>query len=259
MTTDQYIAIIGHAATWVTALATLATAILIWLTLHEMAAQRRYEYKPDIVISERPIYAFSEEYGTVRLPTRWTAKNLSDEEIIEEIIEHEYTDCSFPLLNLGLGAAKRIKVRWGFDAISIIKYVRNLCEQNAVPIAMHEKDGWLWLQCGKQERMISMNHGLEQSVSYLLPAGSDSHNAKIQMPYLLITLSSVAIYLHHAILKENKRFIYFPPSSIQIDYDELENRNHSRRFEVRMEFQSITSGDAMTFSGLIKFTQNETG
>ena len=74
MTADQFISIAGQVATWV-------TALLVLLTLREMANQRRYAYKPDLVPVDGTIYAYPQRYGTLKLPTRWREQQLSDEEM----------------------------------------------------------------------------------------------------------------------------------------------------------------------------------
>ncbi len=245
MTADQFISIAGQAATWV-------TALLVLLTLREMAIQRRYAYKPDLVPVDGTIHAYLQTHGTVKLPTRWTEQQLSD----EEMNETKDIGYSVSFLNLGLGTAKRIKLRWEFDLTSLVKYIRNLCIQHALPMTLDQKNEMISIGF-PGEQMLFTRTGLEESFGYLFPAGSGSHSERIHVPHLLVMLISIEIYLHTIILKDEERLSFFPPTETQIDYYDLENTQHTKRFEVRMQFYFITMVDredaGTTFSARMEF------
>jgi hypothetical protein len=251
MTTDQLIAIGGQAATWL-------TAVLIFFTLREMALQRRYAYKPDIVLVDTEVRARSEAHGTLQLPIRWMGEKNCD----ENAEASEIGLCSIPLLNLGLGAAKRIDLRWEFDWKNTLKHVNNFCEQHSVPIRLTIAGDGMTVHF-ENSQSVWINTTLKQSVDYLLPAGSGPQTTKINLPYHWLMLGSIATYLHKAFTEEDEDdswLPYFPPASVHIDYVDLENKKHIRKYGIRMEIIHIeTKGkrneSTITFEGRIRFDQ----
>src|SRR3972149_11460007 len=101
MRIEQIFGIIGQ-------LATLVAVLFVFLTLQEMVKQRKASYKPEIIIPNVSIYGYVDNPDEIFISNRWSNKELTDEYVVGNLPK-------VSLYNIGLGAAKSIKIKWDFD------------------------------------------------------------------------------------------------------------------------------------------------
>jgi len=100
----------------ISAVTSVLAFLLVYLTLKEMKKQRVYSYRPVLVISKPHIVIQNDTKGR---PTIW--KNSFDEEVSDNEIW-----VKLAINNIGLGAARDIKVIWNIKASEMIAMIDGL-------------------------------------------------------------------------------------------------------------------------------------
>ncbi len=235
------IELLAQIATWV-------TAFLVLLTLLEMIRQRKSTYKPDVVISRAPIYAY---LGKVGLPSLWFSHKLTDEEI--ETVSSVREGYSIPVHNLGLGAARDVQFSWSYDIEEFIHQIDLISKYNPVRIEISILDE-NYLKIEVYERMHSgtdINSDLEKSVDFILPASIESEGFKLFVPSSYIML--VSIYLLNLVYREKKDESFninilnidLPSLELKVLYRDIGGSRHSKKFQLNLSYFFLRIGDLL--------------
>lgn len=120
MTTDQLIAMVGQAATWV-------TVVVVFLTLREMGRQRKQSLQPELVIPRVLLHgALDNDY----FPTDWSTESSNQDESVK--LKRRYPNVT--IYNLGVGSATNIDLRWDFHPAATLQTANQLCQKHSIPI-----------------------------------------------------------------------------------------------------------------------------
>src|SRR6516162_10194020 len=106
MTTDQIISASSSVGTFLAAIAT-------FMTITQISRQRRASYQPDLAFSRVDFEASNDKSS---LPLGWKKPKTQD-------------DLRLSLINLGLGAAKNVWLRWSFPIDESVRQITQLGKQ----------------------------------------------------------------------------------------------------------------------------------
>jgi hypothetical protein len=122
MTSEQYISAAASVAAFLAALAT-------FLTVWQIAEQRKATYRPDIVVMRARVITTSElEDDSIAPLLRWKRSEEASDR--EDIFGNDYP---MLLANIGLGAATNVSINWDFPMESFVSETRRLARSRRLP------------------------------------------------------------------------------------------------------------------------------
>ncbi|MCF2516041.1 hypothetical protein [Dyadobacter sp. CY351] len=246
-------------------LVSTAATYLVWMTLkaqREDIAGVKAMAQKQIDLSLKPdLYILDEEVvGHVSLASNgryypWTILSVpsnSDKDLPQ-----------VSLVNIGIGAAKKITYKWDFDLTRIAAYINtadggiaiNLRARNALQITLSETVGGVF---------ISTPYLSENQLDIIVPyrIGDSYKRIPIPYPYLLSFYLTVYLMLESAekkTLSEDHLLENFPQCILSISYMDALNNTHKKQFTLVLK-EAIgsmvkTSGANPAFSGKIGFVE----
>ena len=106
---------------------TFLTLLVIYFTLFELKNQRESIYKPDLILSSsKSFYMYREKNNRKYFPSIWVNQRIdvNDKKLRNNLINDPKRNMiSIPLYNIGMGAAKNVKINWEYDK-SLFKEIR---------------------------------------------------------------------------------------------------------------------------------------
>src|SRR3990167_3306641 len=188
LTTENWIDIVGHTATWV-------SVLIVYFTLREMSVQRKQSYKPHIIILRRYFFGYNKKYGEYFIPDLWSGSQLRK----EQISQIERSEVYLEAINVGLGAAKEIDLEWKFDHNKTIKEINGIYSSKSIPISLDlSMSGLLTLNIkDTYTSMLMLSNNLKDSHDYLSPVSIDKEKLRIKIPWAIQIIMSLWV---HALL-----------------------------------------------------------
>jgi len=162
MTTDQIIALAASIGSCLAAVATFMTVL-------QIAKQRRAAYRPELVPLAISFRASIEPGDKTILPDYWV--RVSDA-FSDEKSEADTTWMAFtiPLMNIGLGAAKNIRASWSFAIEEFAHELNELAHGATIPTRFDYEPGSLSMQSPVLGPHYSAwSNQQKQTVDYVLP------------------------------------------------------------------------------------------
>jgi hypothetical protein len=229
MTTEQVIAIIGQFATWI-------TVLIVFLTLREMEKQRKASQKPEIIISQTFIYGYFRDWNELLVPTEWS--NDSEPRESTEVEKDKTNYPKFTLYNIGIGAAKSVKLEWIFDVSKLLDETQNYCYQNSIPIVVNSQNDFLKIGIAGQDSYFRVSAFSAKEHEYILPASVTSKGIESDMPMTFLKLISILIYMmkHQADQKESSDTMNtgFPELRLKLSYYDIGGVKYQKSFDVKL-------------------------
>ncbi len=234
MTIEQIISILGQLATWV-------TVVLVYLTVREMAKQRKAAQKPELIIPDVSISGYSTEQDEIFIASHWNNKELKNEGIAVG---------RFPkiaIYNIGAGAAKEINIKWEFDMQDTIKSIQDYCYRNSIPVVVRSQDNFLQVEFKGRESFISISASSNLEHAYLMPASVTAQGLESDLPLTFLELISILIFLrfHQSNKKSSKDKVVFPvveeanleiPSLYcELSYADVGGEKYMKKFDVTFD------------------------
>jgi hypothetical protein len=198
----------------ISSISTIIATVFAWRTVIEMIKQRKTTYMPELILEK---YASSNE------------DKEKDEEYVS-IFNHNvlfnkvaFSGINFlKLYNIGLGAAKEIKMSWNIKIDDILEYIQQNDLENKYKIQIKNNYEYLFI-----------NNFIPYDISklviyephYLLPINVENTPSYIQVPiwYLILMLIAIDIIYNKDNLENDinlKSFI----SKLRIEYKDIANR-----------------------------------
>ncbi len=138
----------------VTSIAACLSAIAALVVVRQNYKQRTASYSPDLILVKR-IVRLQPFEQTGGMP------QLSDEDGDSQVV--------VPIVNVGLGAARDLKVSWRFPIDQLISSINLLAQQSLAPEYYEHKNGFLSL---KSKKSWFVRWGSEEEIDYVLPAST---------------------------------------------------------------------------------------
>ncbi len=235
MTIDQIIALSASVGAFLAAIAT-------FLTVRQMIQQREASYRPELVISRTFFEGSKDPIAKGELPTHWVTKPVANGE------SDSWPVFSVPLVNLGLGAAKSLAVRWSFPIEEMIEKVNDLAQRTLTPAYFDLKDGAMSIKSESLGNGTSIWRNQQQdSFDYVLPVAVSNAFCQLRLPLVFIQLSAAYLYLS-AKDKDRKSIPDILPLRAHLEYLDIGDKQHSADFDISIHI-IIFAGDGSFVNG----------
>lgn len=217
MTIDQIIALSASVGAFLAAIAT-------FLTVRQMVQQREASYRPELVISRTLFEGSQDPITKGELPTHWVPK--------PDIASDSSPMFSMPLVNVGLGAAKSLSVKWSFPIEEMVGQINDLAQRTLTPAYFDLKDGAMSIKSESLGSGTSMWRNQQQdSLDYVLPVTVQNSSGRLRLPLVFIQLSSAYLYLS-AKDKDRKSIPDIPLLRAHVEYLDIGDKPHSADFDI---------------------------
>lgn len=236
MTIDKWIAIGGLVTSFF-------SAVAAFLAIRQTIIQRLTSIKPQLIIKEQT-------FITERVYATQPAL---------EIMGNKRQDFFIPIINIGLGAALKLKYQWKFDYISHLKKLNMI---DIGDLSFIERDVILdkistpkyHYESGKGDHFYFINilgHGSQNyfkqkiqpyELEYILPHSIDDKEQKMIMPDLIILLKINEALANSTTIKDFSTPLDGP--KLFISYEDISGKKKSHYYDsvFRMKHFSIREG-----------------
>lgn len=236
MTVDKWIAIGGLVTSFFSALAA-------FLAIRQTIIQRLTSIKPQLIIKEKT----------------FTTEKVSPAQPALEIMGKEQHDFFIPVINIGLGAALKLKYQWEFDYISLLKKLNmidigefSLLERDDILDRINAPEYHYEFDKGDHFNFIkivgygSQNYFKQKiqsyELEYILPHNIDKKEKKITIPDLIILLKINELLANTTTIRDFNKPIDGP--RLFISYEDISGKKKSLYYDsvFRMKRFSIREG-----------------
>jgi hypothetical protein len=228
MTIDQFIALAASIGACLAAIAT-------FLTVGQMAMQRTASFHPELVVSRilfegRAIFAGG-------LPTHWVAIDNADPNKSNN--EESKFFFSVPLSNIGLGAAKNLKVVWEFPIEEFAVKIEGLARQTSVSANISFKNGMFSIESETLGTGTSIwkNQRVEH-IDYVLPAAVQREATRLRLPHAYVMATSA--FLYFSFIAKSKQISELPPLKVTLDYQDIADSTYHASFDIQMHVEMLS-------------------
>lgn len=227
MTTDQWIALTSGVAA-------LGACAMAYLTLREMAEQRRTTYRPHLVCESLDLQVYWTHDGSkVWIPSRWGEVGSS--------VPVTGRRANISLHNIGLGPLKELQVKWTPGSRSLVQSIVQM-DTNRLLWADSYEGGWsTWSSAVREicdgEQPID---DLDTQVAHVLPVSVEREPTQIPIPRSAMLLLSA---LAHLDWKHRSGGRSLEPRvvemGLELSYRDIGNNSHHQELSVRVEMDPI--------------------
>ena len=233
VTIDQFIALSASIGACLSAFAT-------FLTVSQMARQREATYRPELALSRTPVRSLGD--GSQSLPEVSTEKSApGDETRIGPM------GCRVPLRNVGLGAAKEVRVSWAFEINRTVDIANKLAQRSLVPAYFVYESEALSFKSDSMICWTSMwGNQQHRLIDYVLPAAVDDTPILLDVPHAYLQLASALVFFGARTPDKDARDI--PTLNLRLDYLDIGGRTHRASFEIDLTLEA-TTGDGKILVG----------
>jgi hypothetical protein len=247
MTADQIIATTASAGTCLSALAT-------FLTVKEVARQRRQSYLPDLAVPQVRVTCTPEAREKTRdgnvtetlknpLATVWATEDSPAVGTISYRL-------SIPIVNVGLAAAIDVTLEWDYPVDETVKLLNDLAERLEAPFHLNYDDkffGALSLRSqvasGPTLMWRNTRHG---RIDYVLPPSTHSQPCQLNLPGTYILLVAVFYHLQSEAGSKNLQddtWFDLPNLALELSFRDIANGMHKTSYEIALDVSSFTSDE----------------
>ncbi|MDE0393505.1 MAG: hypothetical protein OYK82_01880 [Gammaproteobacteria bacterium] len=218
MTVDQYFALVPNAAALITAVAALATVVI-------MACQLRAAYRPELALS-RAMIRSTRVNGEI-LPRLW----ITSAEFGPDYVPSSMYGLCVEVRNIGLGTAKDVRMKWSYQIEEFVKEVNDIAGNERVLRYNLESER---LNVRLDDRLVqSVSRGAhrKESIDYIMPASIEPTSTKVMVPLAYQSAASAMVFFCGT-TKEMQNVPSLPPLKLEIRYKDIGQREHSVSFDV---------------------------
>lgn len=244
---------VDQLTSFILGVATLATAFATFLTVREMARQRKAIYRPDIVAARQYAYAFAvQESKCFRF--RWSReRSISSESDDKFPLGEKYT---MTLYNVGFGAAKQIEASWVFDTDAWTKRLNSLAQRTFTSLFIADDPRAKTVRISGpdyQDTTHMVGNQLKFEWGHLLPASLDQLGIEIDIPSSYLALAALQISMGARLdpgAGMNPEWTTLPEIKLSLNYRDVGSDLHAKEFRMSFDLLGIgrSSGEA-SFQG----------
>ncbi len=245
------------AITNIAGIASLLTAIIMFLTLREMQIERKNSYKPDPVLQTRSCSIYCQSFNQGPKKGRYVSFRFLEEDLLGATeLAHVFGSedsslFSIPLVNIGLGTAKKIECNWNFDADEFSKKIQKIDMEKRFRFSV--KDDFLSINIyGEPHSSSSIQ--MQRKFEYILPINIDKSNSSLTIPPAFLEMLGVMTHLlsicPHEILSKIPDYTNIPELELEIKYTDIQNIKYFKKLKVKFNLVSFV------VSGKIEGTSN---
>jgi hypothetical protein len=243
MTPDQ---VISLAASVGACLAAIATFLTVW----QIAKQRRASYRPELVLGGGEFEAAAGEHD-FGLPQSW--RHPAPKPMGDSVVIYSSGPVTFglPLANVGLGAARNVSISWAFDIEHAAASVDAVAQQAEYQEFLTFNRGVLKMRSPIVASFWD-NQKIE-AIDYVLPASISGSELSLRLPnaYVLLVAAAVSLNFSSKIRELGGRpeLLEPPPLSAVLTFDDIGGGKHQAAFDLDV---SIRAADMNHFFGYVE-------
>lgn len=229
MSVDQIIALSAS-------LGAFLSAIAAFLAVKQNTKQREASYKPELVLARTIFTASKGAISASSFAECWVVDKkvaLPEEGIVMPFL-------SLPLHNVGLGAAKEIKINWSFPIETLISTVNQKAQRALVAAYFVYEKETVSLKSDVLSASTSIwGNQKQELVDYVLPASTDQEGVKIRVPPAYIELVSALMYFSMRDPSCNG-IPEMPVLDAQLEYFDIGGGSHSVSFHIELHLIAVS-------------------
>ena len=202
----------------VTSIAACLSAIAALVVVWQNYKQRTASYRPELVLVKTTVtlQPFEKTGGFPRVAD-----------------ENSNSRVSIPIVNVGLGAARDLKVSWKFPVDQVIASANRLAQATLTRTFFEYKHGLLSM---KPEGNWGINWKAEKEaeIDYVLPA-SIQQASPVQLSLPMAYVALVAALNHFSFKSQTSSFQDVPPLECRLEYTDIGGAKHSMDLLIHMK------------------------
>jgi len=245
---------INIAITVISALATVAAAIIYYWTLNELKRQRENTSRPHLFIDKTYFNVQSVRKGDYLLPIIWSSE-FKNSVIIEFSNKVKIADFYLKCLNIGFGAATNIGIEFSYDIDEFLEKIKRLeksmPEKDRIKI---EKNNVLIFFSPSNEKMpqrkfgLTIDNNLKHYISYILPVNIKNESIDVKLPSHYLELLNVYVYYFMTVDKKENSDFTVPSITVKIDFSDINRKKFEERFTILTALTAVSlAGYSGTF------------
>ena len=233
----------------VTGVAACLSAIAALLAVRQISKQRMESYRPGLVIVRTPIKSQAEEEP---ISFNWTISNGDNVRS-----PNDSTSFSAPLWNVGLGAAKEVKIRWNFPIDKLVLLVNRLAQESPKPVYFQWRNEVLNMVWDNSPYyLLNWTAEKESDIDFILPASISQTATELIIPKLYIELVSSLVYFAIKVKKIEQNISKIPPLKCLLKYNDIGGAKHSVKFALSVNFV-MSKDNGACFRGFLDSSLEE--
>lgn len=226
--------------------ATFGAAFVALFALLEVKKQRASAYQPDLAVIRAPFFwsgkisdpsTFSDWLPNPPDGFDWNFEPPKEEVDLTPVMYKKSTKHLFalPVVNLGLGAAKFIKVKWSWPIKQIISDINHLCIRQKAPMSL--KLSGTMLEIEDHGLMVNINHR-EQDIDFCLPISMKPRQpTTLMVPFWYLQIFPLHFFLH---FEEDQHIPNVPGLLLDLEYFDIGGVRQKRHFKVEVSISFVS-------------------
>lgn len=221
MTLDQIIALNASIAAALSAFATLAT-------VRQISKQREASYRPELMFASKQFSVRAQ--GGEGPADQWHEGGQA-----ENGTAATHFQAGLNLINIGLGAAKHVRLGWDFPIQKMVNDTNNLAQRALASTYIDYEDLSFTIKRrdGSGETFMWKNQQTTL-IDYVLPANASSLPPIIYLPSAYLVLIELSLHFVHT-AKNMEELPSIPPLAVSLAYQDIGGREISATFELSFE------------------------
>jgi hypothetical protein len=225
MTIDLYITAGASIAAFLAALAT-------FLTVWQIAKQRRATYSPEIVVMRARVITTGDVNDPSLISLLQWKRSEEDQETQRRVLGRDYP---LFLANIGMGAATGISALWDFPMGAFVAYVRRLENSRGYPVDVEFNKGTLSVT--RPPIASFWTNQLTEHFDYILPTSIEKEPTRIMLPLSYILVVSVCMSVFVRELKDEEKGPEVPPLKLSLEFNDIAGKKHRRSYNIEFHWQ----------------------
>jgi hypothetical protein len=242
MSADQIISLTASIGACVAAIAT-------FLTVWQMAKQRKASYKPELVLGSGDFDAKADvNFGA--LPRNWKRPEAKPIVGITTFTLQPNT-FGLPLANIGLGTARNISISWEFEIENTATKISNFAKEAGFDDFLSYNRGTLTMRSPSVGSF--WNNQKDETMDYILPASIPGSILELELPDAYRLLVSAAVSLNFSPkmreLGGRPELLEPPPLSVTLSFEDIGGKRHAALFHLYVDIRGVNMNE---FSGYVE-------
>jgi len=225
---------------------TLIVALIAIFTLIEIYRQRKYSFKPELIISSQPFYII--KYTKSKIPLIWknNIKRTEGGHLPESDSARKNELYELLFYNIGLGTAKNIKVTFSTNLKETIDHIKKLDKDNILNIESEDLSK-VTLKHTKSEyfghegkSIFFIENANKREIDYILPSQIEKKSTNIIIPAYYTYFYSIMIYLWNKHGFDIDETLILPTLDVTMEYKDIGNKKYKRKAEIIFDFSGTS-------------------
>ena len=221
-------------------LGSLITALVALWAIRSIRHQRSRQYRPDLFIDTYDAHVFGSLLDR-ELPLRFQRHG-------HKVNERRNVWLPLKVQNIGLGAAKDIRLLWKFDYTAAIKELRQIAPPGFTFTAEPDK---ITIHNTRDDYydILFLDELKEQQLNYILPTQHTERQKDAALPRTAISLYLYYLMFHHNLYQKTGRKVYtedfrvLPRLQLMVSYRDIADKLYRKSFAFTFYMESAHKHD----------------